>query len=177
MISKINSKVVYQNKWMTVREDQVKFPNGHEGIYGVVEKPHFALIIPFDGQSFYLVQQYRYPVEKLSWEFPQGSLEQQPDVSPEDVARQELAEETGLQAGRMVKVGFFYEAIGYSTQGFHLFLAQDLVAGKAQREETEQGMTMEHISIEKFERMIVEGEVTDAPSISAYGLLKAGKWI
>jgi hypothetical protein len=48
-------RMAYSNSWMTVWEDQVVFPEGSEGIYGLVHKPDFALVVPFDGSGFYLV--------------------------------------------------------------------------------------------------------------------------
>ena len=54
------SRTVYENRWMTVREDAIQRKDGSRGIYGVVEKADFALVIPFDGDAFYLVEQYRY---------------------------------------------------------------------------------------------------------------------
>jgi len=58
-IRTIGSRVVYRNRWMTVREDTIEHPNGAPGIYSVVEKPDFALIIPIEDGHLYLVEQYR----------------------------------------------------------------------------------------------------------------------
>ncbi len=95
MIKKLSSRTVYENKWMKLREDDIAFPDGTRGIYGVVGKPHFALIIPYEKGHFYLVRQYRYPVGAAFWEFPQGSYEEQPGVDPRELTRKELKEETG----------------------------------------------------------------------------------
>ena len=57
------SRVVYENPWMRVREDAIGRPDGSAGIYGVVEKPDFALVIPVDADGVWLVEQYRYPVD------------------------------------------------------------------------------------------------------------------
>ncbi len=96
-IKRVDTKVVYKNRWMTVREDRVKRPNGDQGLFGVVEKPDFSLIIPFDGENFHLVEQYRYPVDGRYWEFPQGSLELSSDTTtPEEIAAVELAEERSI---------------------------------------------------------------------------------
>ncbi len=56
-IKLIESKVVYKNRWMTVREDRVSRPNGDHGLFGVVDKADFSLIVPFDGERFHMVQQ------------------------------------------------------------------------------------------------------------------------
>lgn len=163
---------MYENKWMKVREDDVEFPNGTKGIYGVVDKPDFVLIVPFVDHSFYLVRPYRYPVEAAFWEFPQGSYEEDPNIDPKELALNELEEETGLVAKQIEKIGHQHEAYGFSSQGFHIFLAQDFEQKERNLEATEEGMEVAKFSIGEFEKMILEGEIKDAPTISAYGLLK-----
>jgi len=64
---------VYRNAWMTVREDTVRRQDGTTGIYGVVDKPDFALVLPRHERGFWLVEQYRYPVRRRSWEFPRAA--------------------------------------------------------------------------------------------------------
>ena len=169
MIEKISSKLVYQNKWMKVYEDQVRFPSGHQGIYGVVDKPNFSLIIPVERNGFFLVRQFRYPVGKALWEFPQGSY-QGADIPPLENAVKELKEETGYSAVNMEKIGFLYEAYCYCNQGFHIFLATNLVAGKQELEETEQGLELKWFSLSEFEKMIDMGDIADGPTVAAYGL-------
>lgn len=140
MIKQLSTKTVYENKWMKVREDQVEFSNRSKGIYGVVEKPDFAMIIPFEKKGFHLVKQYRYPVQGSYWEFPQGSYEENPNVDPAELAKGELKEETGLEAGKIKKIGYLYEAYGFSNQGFHIFLAEDFQKGEQKLQDSEQGM-------------------------------------
>ena len=67
------SREVYRNPWIRVREDAVERADGSAGVYGVVEKPHFALVLPYERDGFWLVEQYRYPVGRRAWEFPQGT--------------------------------------------------------------------------------------------------------
>ena len=43
-IKTLSTKVVYANPWMTVREDAIERADGSPGIYGVVEKPDFAVV-------------------------------------------------------------------------------------------------------------------------------------
>src|SRR6516165_7179453 len=40
--------LVYENRWMRVREDTIRRRDGSNGIYGVVEKPYFVVIIPVE---------------------------------------------------------------------------------------------------------------------------------
>ena len=58
----LSSRQVYANPWMTVREDAVRRDDGSDGIFGVIDKPTAAVVIPFDGERFHLVEQFRYPV-------------------------------------------------------------------------------------------------------------------
>lgn len=157
---------------MTVNEDQVEFENGHQGIYGIVLKDDFALIVPFDREHFYLVKQFRYAIQKDSWEFPQGKHEGDSSIDPTQLAKSELKEETGLLSNDIQEIGFFHEAPGYCNQGFHIFLAQDLHNGKQELEETEADLKVKRVTVNQFEEMVKNGEITDAPTISAFGLLK-----
>lgn len=171
-IRQLSRRTVYQNRWMRVHEDGVQFPDGSEGIYGVVEKEDFALIVPrhADGR-FQLVQQFRYPVSGRYWEFPQGSWETRPGTDPEDLALGELAEETGLRARNLVRLGYLFEAYGFSNQGFHVFLATGLEVGETGRDREEQDMQTAAFGPAEIRAMILAGEIRDAPSIAALGLL------
>jgi ADP-ribose pyrophosphatase len=107
-ILKLESKTVYQNKWMRVREDKIRRQSGTEGVFGVVEKSDFTVILPIQGSYIHIVEQYRYPIQKRSWELPQGSWEQNPEADNLLVAAGELREETGLTSGIMIYLGSQY---------------------------------------------------------------------
>ncbi len=170
-IKRIGSRVVYTNPWMTVREDDIERPDGSSGIFGVVEKDDFALIVPRYQDGFVLVEQFRYPVEARFWEFPQGSWEEAAGTAPEALARAELAEETGFEAGEMRRLGHLFEAYGYSDQGFDVYLASELEPGPPRRSIEEQDMRVQSVSTSELEAMIRDGRIKDAPTIAAYGLL------
>jgi 8-oxo-dGTP pyrophosphatase MutT (NUDIX family) len=100
-----SSREVYRNPWTRVREDVVELPDGSTGIYGVVERPDFALVLPAERDGFWLVEQYRHPLGRRSWEFPQGTWSPGSSGTAEGLARAELAEETGLRAARLDHLG------------------------------------------------------------------------
>lgn len=175
MIKQLSTKKVYKNPWMVVREDVVEFPNGHQGIYGIIDKPDFALVIPFDGLRFYLVKQYRYPISKTSIEFPQGKHKENSQMDPLELAKEELLEETGLVAEKIIEIGFLYEAPGYSNQGFHIFFATGLTQKETKLDVTETDLETLTMSPGEFEQAIDTGKITDASTVSAYGLLKIKK--
>ena len=168
----LSSRQVYANSWMTVREDAVRRPDGTNGIYGVIDKPTFALVIPRDGDRLQMVEQFRYPVGRRRWEFPAGTAADRAEIDSAELAEQELREETGLVAGRMELIGRLEVAPGMSSQTGTVWLATDLTAGPAQREHTEQDMRTAWITAAEFETMARSGAMTDSQSLAAYLLLQ-----
>ena len=166
----LGSKQVYANPWMVVREDEVRRPDGSTGIYGVVDSPDIALIIPTDGDRLHLVEQYRHPVSGRRWEFPSGSLDERVDADAEALAARELREETGL-AGRLTELGTLDITPSMFSQRCTVFLATDLREEAPQRELAEQDMRSSWFTRADVERMIVDGTITDAKTTAAYALL------
>jgi ADP-ribose pyrophosphatase len=171
-IKTLSSRVVYQNRWMRVREDAIERRDGSQGIYGVVKKADFAVIAPIQDGVIYLVEQYRYPVKGRFWELPQGSWDDALDADPLELARAELQEETGLTAGSMLHVGHLYECYGYSTQGYHIYLAQNLTSGAASREHTEQDMNSRAFPMEDVLAMVCDGAIKDSATVAVLGMLR-----
>jgi 8-oxo-dGTP pyrophosphatase MutT (NUDIX family) len=165
-----SSTVVYRNRWMTVREDRTRRSDGREGLYGVVEKPDFALVIPYTDGGFHLVEQYRYPVRGRYWEFPQGTWDGAPDADPVALARGELAEETGLRAGVMTPLGHLFGAYGFCAQGFQVVLATELTAGERNLDEEEAGLVSRWFAEEELWALVAAGRFKDAPSLAALAL-------
>jgi 8-oxo-dGDP phosphatase len=170
-IRRLSSRVVFRSQWMSVREDQIVRADGSHGVYGVVDKDDFALVIPAERDGFWLVEQYRYAIGARRWEFPQGTFDPGRTGSPLDLARAELAEETGLRAGRLTHLGHLHCAYGMSSQGFDVYLATDLVAGQHHRSVEEQDMRQRWLPRTEFEHLVRTGEITDDSSLAAYTLL------
>lgn len=170
-ITRTASKVVYRNRWMTVREDKIVRSSGAEGIYGVVEKRDFAVIAAMEHGEVWLVEQFRYPVGGRYWELPQGSTEKA-GVTPAELAAAELREETGMIARSMVHVGHLFAAYGYATQGYDVYLARDLERGLTQRDAEEEGLIAKAFDLRAVEDMMKDGVIKDATTVAAFGLLR-----
>ena len=171
VVERLGSRQVYANSWMTVREDDIRRADGSAGIYGVVDKPDYALVIAVRGDQVHLVEQYRYPLGLRRWEFPQGTAPNRADSDPAGLAARELREETGLRAGRLTQIGLLDVAPGMSSQRGRVFVATDVTDGRPEREPEEQDMRSAWFTRSAVEAMITRGELTDAQSIAAYGLL------
>ena len=175
MIKTISSREVYRNPWTSVREDIIERSNGQRGIYGVIDKDPACIIIPLevtaDGQFIYLIEQFRYTVGARHIELPQGGWEQA-DIVPEELARGELREETGLTAKRMTHLGDLQIAYGVMNQKHHVFLAEDLQHAQPDPDHEETDLVLHRVSVAEFEERIVDGTIVDNCSVAAWGLYR-----
>lgn len=172
----LDSRIAYENPWMRVREDTVRWPGGHEALYGVVEKPDFAVVLPRDGEGWWMVEQFRYTIGRRVLEFPQGSWptagEGGEGGDTLELAAAELREETGFTAGTMRRIGRMQEAYGFADQACDIYLATDLVAGEPDREATELHMEHRFVSDGELAALIRAGEVVDSVTIAALTLYR-----
>ncbi|MGO9921424.1 MAG: NUDIX domain-containing protein [Isosphaeraceae bacterium] len=160
------SRLVYENAWIRVREDQVTRPDGEPGIYGVVEFKNNAVgVLPVDEQGrVWLVGQYRYPLHAYSWEIPEGGGPN--GEPPETTAQRELREETGLRAANLELVATVHLSNSVSDELGFVFRATGLTQGEHEPEGTEK------IVVRSFEwreawSMLKRGEITDSLSVIA----------
>jgi len=173
-IKTLSSREVYRNPWLRVREDQVERSNGVHGVYGVVDKDDCAIILPIQGETIYLIEQFRYTVQQRCLEFPQGGWET-PGVDPEELARGELREETGLIAASMTYLGAIWIAYGFVHQKQHVYLATGLLPAGADPDPEEHDLVLRPVSIPQLEEMILNGTICDGCTLAAWGLYKLRK--
>jgi 8-oxo-dGTP pyrophosphatase MutT (NUDIX family) len=163
---KLSSRLVYENPWIKVREDQVISPRGASGIYGVVEtRVATGIVALSDEQRVWLVGQYRYPIEEYSWEIPEGGSEEGED--PLAAAQRELKEETGISAARWEPLGGEVHVSNcFSSERGRIFLAQDLSFGDSQPDHTEL-LQVRSVSLRDALMMVDDGAIKDSLSIIA----------
>jgi len=174
-IKTISSREVYRNKWTRVREDVIERANGERGIYGVVDKDPACIVIPLDstpeGEFIYLVEQFRYTIGARCVELPQGGWEVA-EVVPEEMARGELREETGLGAERMTLLTTLQIGYGVMNQEQYVFLAEGLTPGAHDRDAEESDLEVHRVSVAEFEAMLLDGRIVDNCSAAAWGVYR-----
>jgi 8-oxo-dGTP pyrophosphatase MutT (NUDIX family) len=166
----VSRRLVYENRWMKLHEDRTERADGTPGLYAWIEKPPAALIVPLDGDEVWLVEQFRHPVGARFWEFPQGAWEDAPEADAEALARGELAEETGLRAGSLERLGELYFAYGMSSQPVVIWRASGMERGEPALEDTEAGLRAGRFTRAQVEEMIGGGAIRDAASVAAWHL-------
>ncbi len=174
-IKTISSREVYRNAWTSVREDVIERSNGVRGLYGVIDKDPACIIVPLertaDGEFVYLVEQYRYTVQRRALEFPQGGWEQA-KVDPEKLARGELQEETGLLAATMTPITMLQIAYGVMNQKHFIFLAEGLTHGEKRPDPEEHDLVLHRVPVREFETMLLDGRIVDNCTAAAWGVYR-----
>lgn len=146
------------------------FPNGQMDEFFVRQAQPFSIIVPqLDDSNLIMVKQYRLGSQKISLEFPMGSVF---GLSPREMAEKELKEETGFSCKSLRRIGQFYLSPAWSNQKAYVFLAKDLIAGKPKPEPYE-FIEVVKVKISKIEELILKGEICDAPTIVAFYYYKA----
>jgi 8-oxo-dGTP pyrophosphatase MutT (NUDIX family) len=166
------SRIVYENRWLRMREDRLERADGQPGLYAYVEKPRATVVVPVQDAGVWLTEQYRHATGRRWWELPQGAWEHAPGADPEELARGELREETGMQAGTMRALGSIFYAPGFADQEADLWLATDLEPGPQALEDTEADLRVERFPFPEMEAMIADGRIRDAASIAAWHLAR-----
>ncbi len=161
---KLGSRVVYENPWLTLREDRVIRPDGDEGIYGVVETRIATAVIALTPErEVYLVGQFRYTMDVYSWELIEGGTE--PGEDPLTAIQRELKEEAGLVAKRWRQLGDeIHLSNCISSETGYVFVAEDLTQCEPDPDGTEV-LQIKKVPFDECLRMMDEGIIKDAVSI------------
>jgi len=155
--------LAYENAWIQVHHDEVIRPDGQPGIYGVVHFRNRAVgVVAIDGDDrVALVGQFRYTIERYSWEIPEGGVASGED--PLDGARRELREETGIEAATWREIGGFDLSNSITDETGMLYLATGLTDGPTAPEATED-LRLRRVPFAEALAMVDRAEILDALS-------------
>lgn len=160
------SRVVYDNRWISVREDSITGPFG-DGVYGVVTMKHPAVFVVAvdEKERVCLVSLDRYTTG-ASIEVPAGGSDGE---DPLLAAQRELREETGLEAGDWTPLGVMNALNGVTVAPEHVFLARNLrQTGDGAQARAEEGIDeVRWVAFSEALRMIADGRITDGETVAA----------
>ncbi|MBM3224591.1 MAG: NUDIX hydrolase [Candidatus Tectomicrobia bacterium] len=161
----LSTRPIYQNKWISLREDEVELPNGQTTIYGVVTTNACVGVLPFaDPRTVVLIQQYRYVSRRVTWEIPCGAAHAGETMLA--AAQRELAEETGYQAGRLRHICTYNSSKSILDETAHIFLGEELSALPLQSDDTE-FITVRPFPFTEVLQMVHSGAIVDGMTIIA----------
>lgn len=166
---RLESEEIFRGKIIRVRRDKVELPNGKPAFREIVEHNGGVCILALDEEACtWVVRQYRYAFEQELLELPAGKLEQGED--PAACALRELAEETGLRAGKIEPLGAILPSPGFSGEKLYAYLATELTGGEMHLDEDE-FLDAERLPFSRLYDMVCAGEVEDAKTV--FAVLKA----
>ncbi len=161
-----SSRIVYENQWVRVREDEVIRPDGCPGIYGVIEiRPSVGVVAINERDEVVLVGQWRYSVNRYSWEVPRGGSHPG-EVDMLSVAKRELAEEAGVRAEHWQTLGRVDNCNGVADDTQTLYLASGL-SSTARNLDPEEEITVQWLPFDEALRMAMDGRITEVCSVAA----------
>jgi len=168
------SRIAYENAWIRVREDQVIRPDGKPGMYGVVEiRPSVGIVALNERDEVVLVGQWRYAVNRHSWEIPRGgSFVEETDMLL--AAQRELAEEAGIKAASWKLLGTVDNCNGVADDVQSLFLATGL-SETPMNLDPEEDIVVQWMPFSEAVQMAMDGRITEVCSVAAILMVAQGR--
>ena len=169
---KLESKIVYENKWIKIYEDKVLRPDGKEGIYGYLDKTQSVHVIIFNQKerSVYLIKEYRYPIQKTIIDLPGGVVEDEDVLS---AAKREVLEEVGIVAKNTILLGGFYDVPGHETTYANAVLVTEVDDSNLKLDGQEGDEVISEVfkvNIQEIKQMLLDGKIESGIAISALNL-------
>jgi ADP-ribose pyrophosphatase len=164
----VSSERLYSGRIVNLDLDSVRFPDGSVGKIEMLRHPGAAAVVPFlddpgePDPRVLLLRQFRHAADGFLWEVPAGRLD--PGESPEECARRELEEETGMQGETLERLTTIFTTPGFTDERIHLFLARGLSAGE-QRRESDEFMELHEKRWSEVMAMIARGEIMDGKTL------------
>ena len=141
-----------------------KFENKERSYSFIRIKPGICVIIETPN-GFVVLNEYRYPIKKWSYEFVAGIIDD--GETPAEAAVREAKEETGFVADSIESLGEFYPSFGATDEVIHLFYARCSRHESAEHEDTEL-ITYEIMSKDEIEDLIRTGKFKHGAGLAAW---------
>lgn len=168
-----DSKSVYKNPWISVKEDKVIRPDGKEGIFGVVEMKPGVSVLPIDDDgNVYLTKEYHYAVERETIEAISGGIDN--GENKENAARWELKEEAGITANKLIDLGVIDPFTTVVVSPNYLYLARNLKFSEANPEGTE-NIKIIKTSMREAVQWVMDSKITHGATATL--ILKAKEYL
>ncbi|MBC7862950.1 MAG: NUDIX hydrolase [Bacteroidia bacterium] len=167
----LDAEVMYESAWIKITKSNVLNPANKPALYSWVHFKNLAIgIVPMDKEkNIWLVGQFRYPVNEYSWEIPEGGGKI--GVLPEESAKRELLEETGIEAAKLTELMRMHLSNSATDEMSITYLATDLAFKEAEPEESE-ALQVKKVSLNTAFDMVLKGEIMDAITVAAIQRLK-----
>ncbi len=154
--------IIFSGKVFDVYDETVILPDGKPAKREIVKHYGGVCVIPLDGDSVYMVRQYRRGVDDICLEFPAGKLEK--NENHYEAGLRELKEEIGATAEKYEYIGKIYPTPAYCSEIIHMYLADKLTIGEQNTDEDE-FLDVERVKVSELIHMVNKGQINDAKTI------------
>ncbi|MDP4200086.1 MAG: NUDIX hydrolase [Bacteroidota bacterium] len=169
-LQRLASETLHENPWWQYRHDRYTHPDGSEGDFFYAHTRGAVFVIPeYDDGRVLMLRQFRYLNQRESLEFVGGGIKE--GLTREVSAREELLEESGLLADRLIPLGWFNPMNGLSDEECYVFLATGLHSNSAHPEVSEEFEPV-LLTLPEIDRQISSGEIWDGMTLAAYSLYR-----
>lgn len=159
----LNSKTVYKNPWIEVKEDKVIRPDGTEGMFGTITYGAGVSIVALNKNlEVYLIKEYYYALDEYGIQLPSGGIDENEIALA--AAKRELKEETGVVAKKWIELGKSNPLAMILKSPTIQYLALDVVEVDAP---TDSLIETVKISFHDAFQMVLKSEITHAGSVIA----------
>jgi ADP-ribose pyrophosphatase len=168
MFKLVKRKELHKDKWLTFYQDEILLPDGSKGTYSWVDRKNgVGIVVVTTDNKILLNNEYRYVIKGFSWEIPGGGIDE--GETPEDAAKRELYEETGLKAKKLKKLGVFYPLNSFNNESVTIFygIFHPKLATTDRNESSEHVSEQKYVTFNEAIKMIEKGEINDALSANA----------
>jgi ADP-ribose pyrophosphatase len=156
---------LYTGERLSIEKKRIRLPNGREVERVVVHPGDAAAVLPVRADGCcYLLRQFRYAVGEYIFEAPAGTM--CAGERPEDTARRELIEETGLQAETLIDRGFIFTTPGFTDERIFLFEAHGLSPSCLYQKDEDEDIELLKVPLTDLPDMICDGRISDAKTIA-----------
>lgn len=176
----ISSKIAFQSRWYTLRQDTVELPDGRiMDDYYVSIRPNIVMIFCMtNDKKVPLVRQYKQGAQQITLELPAGTFKNE---TPLDAAKRELLEETGYVCKNIRQIAQVFDDASKNSNSVFIFLGTDAsLAGSQNLDANEKagGVDVELFSLSDVLEMVRNGEIVAQSSVvSIYRALDALSFI
>jgi ADP-ribose pyrophosphatase len=164
----LNKDTVYRGRAFDVEKVLLELPNQKQSYYDLVDHKNSVTILPIDEfGNVWFVTQFRLGSEGQLLELPAGVIEDQ--EAPEICAMREIQEEIGMAAKKLVFLGDFYLAAGYSNEHMFTYQAKDLYPS-ALNPDADEFIKVSKIPFKEVLEMLHKGKFKDAKTLATLAL-------